>query len=359
MPDPVRIRTAEDLFQGLRHPDPAVRLPVLAAVAAQPELVLAYGPHEGVDLIEELCRQLDEPQGIFARPLLDALTRFEDPRVVARCDRLVCESPDPGLVEQAVTRASRAVLGQLLFHADSFRAAPAARALAGRDDLTPAEQVRAELWTGLTGPAPLGDLWLDELRGPLRSLARRRLEERKALAWLETQALDDETTVWLLDWADREGAAADLLEKALSSAGLARAGLEILARNPRRYPELRPHARAWLESENPHERALAWRAVPLTGTETLDTEPDPEARLALAARLVEESPGSELLLALSAESDWRLRSLAARGWLAMGNEALAPARSLALAEDLGSRAVGARVLVELNDYEWMEEHLIR
>jgi HEAT repeat protein len=91
---------------------------------------------------------------------------------------------------------------------------------------------------------------------------------------------------------------------------------------------------------------------------TLASEVEPEVRRAMALRLVREGASLAPVLRLAHDPDWQVRSLAAEGLIALGSDSLAPARELARSEHSESRAVGVRVLVALDDYEWMEEHLL-
>lgn len=372
----VRIRTSAELFEGLRHADPSVKLAVLAAVASQPDRILAYGPLGGVDVIDELVAQLSDRPGLYAGPLLGALVRFRDNRVVEACAKIARQLEDAEMVAQAVERlaaeegpVARATLSDLLFSLESIRAVPAARALRPRPDLSPGEHMRVELWVGALEPVEDQALWLGELGGPLRSRAQRCLEQQgdRALEWLAGRSgeLDPDLRAWLLKWAGRVSHAttARLLREALEQGAGALPGiaLEVLAQDPRRYPEVRALAAGRTSSDNPRERALAWRVAPLEPeqdwAELFAQEREPEVRCSLARRLAEE-PRLEPLLALASDSDWRLRALAAQGLTALGPAALEPARGLARSPGLEIRAVGARVLVSLGDYEWMEEHLL-
>ncbi len=372
----VRIRTAAELFEGLRHPEPSVKLAVLAAVASQPDRILAYGPLGGVDVVDELVAQLSDQPGLYAGPLLGALARFRDDRVVEACAKIARQHKDAEMIAQAVERlaaeeepSARATLAELLFSLESVRAIPAARALRARPDLSPGEHMRVELWVGALEAVENQALWLGELGGPLRSRAQRCLERQGDLAldWLagRFRELDPDLRAWLLVWAGRVShpTTAGLVSEALEQGqgDLPRIALEVLAQDPRRYPGARELAAGLTRSENPRERALAWRVAQLEPeqdwAELFAQEKDPEVRCSLAQRLAEE-PRLDPLLALTGDPDWRLRALAAQGLTTLGSSALEPARQLARSPSLEARAVGARVLVSLGDYEWMEEHLL-
>lgn len=296
--------------------------------------------------------------------------------MVETCAKIARQLEDAQVIAQAVERlaaeegpSARATLSELLFSLESIRAIPAARALRSRPDLSPREHMRVELWVGALEPVEDQALWLAELSGPLRSRAQRCLEQQgePALEWLAGHFVesDPDLRAWLLKWAGRVSHAttARLLREALEhgQGELRRIALEVLAQDPQRYPEARELAAVLTGSESPRERALAWRVAQLgpeqNWAELFAQEKDPEVRRSLAQRLAEE-PRLEPLLALTSDSDWRLRALAAQGLAALGSSALEPARHLARSPSLEARAVGARVLVSLGDYEWMEEHLL-
>lgn len=362
---PLRIRNAADLFAGLRHDQLSVRLPTLAAVAAQPDLALAYGPHEGLDVVAELCAQLAGEPGLCGPAILGALVCFGDERVAVRCGELARQSQERELVALAVERLGRepgataAALLELLWCDEPWRAQLAARAVASRPDVAPAERVRAELWGGGSHPdnvQPSSRLhWLNELQGPLRHRARRCLEAqgREAFLWLRHEVQED----WLWRW----GAACFPLEvEPWLRSGLEgpQAGLVLeLLEGQSGLAHLRSLAEPLRLHPDPDWRARAWR-LSLRGPEpeVFRREQEPEVRVAMAEHWAGPEGPLELLVELAGDSDWRLRALAARGLVAL--EARDRARELALSSEVGQRTVGATVLVALEDYDWMEDHLL-
>ena len=64
------------------------------------------------------------------------------------------------------------------------------------------------------------------------------------------------------------------------------------------------------------------------------------------------------LTTLVQDEDWQARAVAAEGMIRVGDRSLAPARELAQSEKPEIRAVGVRVLMSPEDYEWMEETLL-
>lgn len=367
----VRIRSAADLFDGLRHREASVRLPTLAAVAAQPQLVLAYGPHQGVDVIQELCDQLERDAGMFSKVILGALVAFRDERVVEACCRLLESGPDGELLGLACQRladddseVARACLRKLLFSEVSARATEAARCLRAHPDLELEEKIRVHLWVRLEDEAisqpAAHSIWLQLLDGPLQARARLCLEEQglQAFEWL-TQVLPINS--WLLEWGARcfPEQAECLLEQALETelAGLA---LELSAKHPNGFPALREAARGFLQHHDHVWRESAWRVARLDPDfgwqEAWLKEQSAGVRLALAARIAAECQEESPILLLAESDDWRLRALAAQGLVRL--QARESARRLARSTAEGVRTVGASVLLALEDYEWMEEHLM-
>ncbi|MBS2036201.1 hypothetical protein JST97_14520 [bacterium] len=367
----VRIRSAADLFESLRHPEASVRLPTLAAVAAQPELTLAYGPHQGVDVIGELCQQLDRDQGLFAKVIFSALLAFQDERVVSACGRVLQARRDPDLLSLACQRlakesseSARRALQEMLFAQDPARATIAARALSSRQDLSLVEKIHVDLWVGLEDSEiqhPRSrPVWLELLAGPLQDRARRCLENQglDTFAWLATV---QPGCSWLLTWGCREfpELVEPLLEQALKSRE-AVVALKLLADYPQRFLSLRPATRGFLQDPDPARRELAWRVAPLDSAfcwkQSWQEEEVPEVRLAQAVRLSRQCQDEEFLLTLAHSDDWRFRSLASQGLIRLG--AQEAARRLALSPKVELRTVGASVLLAMEDYEWMEEHLM-
>lgn len=368
---PVRICSAADLFAGLRHAELAVRLPTLAAVAANPQLVLAYGAYEGVEVVEELCQQLAADAGMLERALFGALSAFADERVLTTSCHLARTHHDPEMVALAIGRLAadssdlaRATLVELLMGEEPARGIQAARALSRREDLSWQEKVRIDLWIGFPDKSPgdpaCRDFWHKELAGPLQARARRCLEDQglPAFVWLVDSLPPD---AWLLAWgaAQFPQAALPLLEQALQGE-LADQALEIIAEQPERFPSLAAASEPFLSSCQAHRRALAWKLAPLSPSfdwkTALQVEDDPEVRRALAQRMARQCLDEESLLRLASDKDWKIRAFGSEGLIRLG--ALESARPLALSANVETRAVGAAVLVALEDYEWMEEHLL-
>ena len=96
--------------------------------------------------------------------------------------------------------------------------------------------------------------------------------------------------------------------------------------------------------------------LPPCPEKALSLETTVEVRRAVATRLVQD--GIAPLTVLAQDEDWQVRALAAQGMIRLGSESLEPARQLAQSENPEIRAVGVRVLMSLEDYEWMEETLL-
>ena len=367
----VRIRNSAELFESLRHPEAAIRVPALAAVAAQPQRVLAYGCHEGRDVVDELIRQLEGDAGLYAPAVLGALVVFADERVVAACSKVLQSTEDHRMLQLACRRlaqepdaAARDQLRRLLFSSHPTQATAAADSLRERNDLTLAEKIHLALWVAYEAPEMAEEsarpLWLGLLDGPLQTKARRCLEEqgKAAFDWLvETRPLDR----WLLQWGCQQfpEQAEPLLERALDTEQAVFV-LEQLAAHPDLFPRLRQAAAAFLSDPNGERRCAAWQVAPLP--ENLDwltrwtEEGDSQVRLALGQRMAAECRQERPLLLLAESSDWRIRSLATQGLVRL--QARSSARELALGLQAEVRAVGTSVLLALEDYEWMEEHLL-
>lgn len=338
-----------------------MRIPLIAGIAANPERSLAYGAYGGVDVIDELCRQLRGQPGIYEKALMGALCAFDDPRVSAFCESVAAEHDNAEIIGMAVARlGDHPLLQQLLLSGQPARAVPAARVLRDKS-LTLEQKIWVELWVGLPTPLEVTPdtlhLWLEALQGPLSRRAQRCLQAA-GLPALELllphwESFPGGVRRWLAQWGlEQPQVAPEILRRALASPDLVDLAL------PRLSPEQAVLAQPFLTHPAPAIRAQAWLVAPLpdSALETLATEPAPKVRRAIALRLIRQPEPP--LLQLAYHSDWRVRAVAAQGLIEAGQKSRESARELALAEQPETRAVGVRVLMALDDYEWMEENLL-
>ena len=358
----LHIRSAADLLKSLREGDAGVRLPLIAGIVANPQRVLAYGKHDGLDVIDELIRQLSSQPGIYEKALMGALCAFDDRRMTEYCQRVARESSDAEMVTLAMKFVDEhSVLLELLSSDEPIRAVPAARALRSHEQLALEHRMKVELWVGLPTPLEVApdtlEIWLQALHGPLSRRARTCLEAAGAPAlrlldpFWESWPL--ELRRWYAEWGlGHPAAAPDLLLKALSFDELVEIAL------PHVGSESAVLASKFLTHAKPSVRAKAWLVadLPPCPEKALSLETTVEVRRAVATRLVQD--GIAPLTVLAQDEDWQVRALAAQGMIRLGSESLEPARQLAQSENPEIRAVGVRVLMSLEDYEWMEETLL-
>lgn len=328
-----RVRSAADLFDGLRSPDIPVKLGLLQALAARPEMADRYGPHQGRDVVDELIDQLAQtPVSGLRTEILKCLAAFSGRRVTAalaaelnpraRAEDILIAARRLGREEPALAHE---LLTPHLFNDDRpILARAAAEGLAGHDGLTSAERLRVALVGGTDSADPLpltpqteAD-WVEALSGPHRPrawglLARsgppdrttalglwERLPEQRSelLAW--AAEVEPEIFFGLAGRAFESGTAEDKL------AALDLGGPALVLR-----PEMKPAVDALADSPDGRLRLAALRA----GGEGFDlvrlalTGPEIEFRLAAIARLAAlgTEAAADVLARLTDDADWRIR----------------------------------------------------
>ncbi|MCJ8498954.1 HEAT repeat domain-containing protein [Desulfatitalea alkaliphila] len=370
-PAKIQIAGAADLFRHLRDPRLEVRLSVLATISRLPQKALAYGPHNGTDLLSELFQQVHTQRHRDLRQaLLGTLSVFRDERVApafqnhfraTRDDReawicarrLACEPGD---------RMRSFFLGFLRRHPHPPQSRCAANILARETGHAPADAVRIAVHCDVPFPTPPLDdtteaAWLDALQETttarttlilLESLgphAYHRLRER----WT---TLGRGQKQWLLAWGARAGdaRAVELCLEALQScdAALQLAALQAIEKFGAARYLFRHAAAPFVEHPDKAIAAAALRAgaaVPDPAA-LLHRESDPRVRRLLVARLAEAQGEAAIpaLSALLADNDWRIRNQAADALASLGPRAAAAVADLT-EDDREEVRVAARQVV--------------
>jgi hypothetical protein len=318
-PTQLRIRTAAELLAALEDPEPGVRMAVLQVVARQPARALAYGRHEGRDVVDVLLAQAAgrERRGVW-EVVIATLAVFDDPRIVELFLHLLATGRRAETLFTAANRLEREpieplvdrLLPLLMQNESDARARAAARLLLRASGLDRAAQLRTALLAGdgRLLPAPLDadtlELWLAELDGLFALRARRALEAQgePALRLLAPcwDRLRDDDRRWLVEWAARTSldVAATLCERALASGStaLTLAALAVVPRLGERAAALAPHVAPLAAADDPKVRLAAVRA----GTSGIDvrrmltTERAPTLRRACLAALARDEGAAAL-----------------------------------------------------------------
>jgi hypothetical protein len=381
----LRIRSAADLEAALFSPDFGVRLHVLAAAASQPEAALRYGKHRGRDFIDLLIDQvhtLDE--STLRQAVLRTLAMLPGRRVREALKKELYLTRDPSATETIAARLAREepaqvreIFAPLLMQDDQpSKARAAALAMAGLDDLSPAERLRlALLGPGLEDRAPALDadsrpLWQEALDGPHRDFARRLLERQGEAAfcflksrWAETPTED---RAWLLAWgaARHQMDAVEIMAQALREGpdDLALKALELAPCFGGAAGLFAEAASTWADHPAPAIRAAALRA----GADGVDPaelagDQEPEiVRLAALERLgADGGPrAASVLASLLEDSSWRVRAAAAAGLARLGEPAKPLLKQSAENGSPPARVAAAGTLLELGEDQWLKDNLI-
>lgn len=377
-PVQLRIRSAAELLAALADPEPAVRLAVLKMVASHPARALAFGRHEGADVIDALLAQAAgrERRGVW-EVVVATLAVFRDARVVEFFQKLLATAHRAQtlftvaerLAHEPIDSIKDSLRPLLMQNESDARARATARLMIWASDLDPAAQLRAALLAGRNRVRPprltneTAPHWLAELDGLFGELARQALETQgePALRLLAShwEQLAERDRIWLLGWSGTT----ELCAKALTSgsSALALAALE-------RLPALgEPAAVAPLlaslaANPDPAVRLAAIQA----GASGIDfrailaTEQSPALRRASLLSLVRDEGAAALpeLLAALRDADWRMRAAATKALHELGEQIAPVLEPLARDADPHIRTAAAQVLIRLGHESWLEEALL-
>lgn len=365
-----------------------VRIGVLQQIGRHPEKALAYGRHEGKDVLDMLIEQLrDMPSGQLRHAHILALANFRQARAVEFLMRDLPTNQDTESVRAIIVRlgeeqteAVRCLLVEMLQRdVLSAHARTAAGVLAWWPDWEPdlPLRLRMALLSDLGRPEPplfeddSAELWLEQLRGPLAAHAWEYLElqglptfTRIGMRW---DKLDDRQRLTLLEWGGRKflPQVAGMLRQTLSSSNdsLILEALRQLARLPL---EQEAH-QARLRELWAHERLDLRCAVVRAGLRDLDWErllsetSEVDLRRELLVAFARHCPSQALPCVMSCleAPEWQIRAAATQLCIAAGEAALEGARRLALEhQNPEVRLAACQVLIGLDQQEWLEEMLL-
>lgn len=386
-PQRIHIRSAPDLLAALRESSPLLRLGVLQHVARHPQKALAYGKHEGLDVLDVLVEQARSmPAGQLRQATVLAIANFRDPRAVAFLMEDVRTNPDAQSVMSTLIRLAeeesepvRRLLVELLDREpSSAHARTAANLLSWWPGWEPTLEQRLRLSllsdTGRPQPPPFdeesADLWLAHLQGELASRAWDYLElqgrgafARVGMRWDD---LEDEQRLALLRWGGRRHLedVPGLLRQTLASANpeLVHEALRLLERLPGEQGRHQERLRQLWEQGGTDARRAVLRAG-LRGLEwerLLSEAADLPLRRELLAAWARHEPVAALPHVLEAfeAREWQVRATAVQLAIAAGEPAVEGARRWALDPRPEVRLAACQALVGLGQEEWLEETLL-
>lgn len=380
-----QIRTAAQFFSALASPDPATRLTIVKAIQRQPAAALQFGLFEGRDVIDMLLLHSKRVEGTLEwMDWIGALAGFRDGRVASFFLDVLRLYDEPVVIFAAMqylavdgSRPHAAALIPLLLQNECpVRARVAAELLTHAEKLSPESRVRVGLLSSEAEPVAIdqetASAWMAELHGPFRAEAMADLEAQPLPAWLELSRswskLDSNDQVWLLEWGSRDfpDSIGPVLEIALTSTctPLLRAALDALSNGTiaERRPSLLPLAVQALQHSDPQIRCAAVTANP-PGVDwrcMLAMEEDASLRRAclIALRKYEGEKALPELMDALRDQNWRTRAVAARELIAVGTPAIHSIRPMVHDSQDYVRIAAAGILVELEDFAWLEQLLM-
>lgn len=361
MPEPVRIRTAADLFTVLTTGSFVEQAAVLKSVSQKPERALLLGKHQGEDFIDLLVRLIPESEGGIRSLQLFCLSLYDDPRVTPFMLGAFEKSRDAASVLHLARRLALdqapEFFREFLWRDDKpAQSLAAARILSGSQELGPAERLRIAVFLDRDFDPPSLcpenlDLWLAELSGPHRRRVRRlaeRLGEEALVLWSRFESLGPDEREWLVALTAelQPSLARDHLSRILRqesvSLPMVRLALELGLELPARL----------LDNEDERVRALAIEQG--LGGERLEAFLSASVPEAVAAT---RRCSTERLLELLADPRWQVRA-AATGTLAGQAEIpLQEVRRRAKSELQGERVAAIELLLKAGDDTWLAEQL--
>lgn len=234
--DTLRIKSAAELFAAITHPQPAVRIAVIARIGDAPEQARAFGAYQGKDVVDALIDVAGQYDRRERLGLLRAIQTLPDDRLAGFCAARLLQCTDDREAMLLFRYLAvhdlewdRAQLQPLLWQTARICNAELAARLLVTGKLDSADRVRASAILGREAAGVLSfepgllPHWIEELAGPWADTARECLAAWGEIAWraLETcwERLDRSSQRWLVDWAVRRGMPdrESLIDRALES----------------------------------------------------------------------------------------------------------------------------------------------
>lgn len=355
---PIRIRSAQDLFEVLSGGSLAARLAVLRDIVAQPARAVALGPHEGEDFVGLLIRLIPQSQDVLRKTLILCLMCYQDPRTRDYLGQIFAQERDAATVLHLGQRLTLDLgvdfFRPFLWGEKAAQALAAARVCAqSLESLDAKDRLRvAILIDGVPSPPELSEqtlpFWVDELVGPHQLSARGLAEqagEGALLLWSARNRLPD--IGWLLELTERLNPARAIEQ---TQALLAEATPSVVQAAQRLGVEL---PATLLRSPHPEVRAAAISA----GLADSELEGYLTASLPETLAAVPRCP-TDLLLGLLGDSRWPIRSAAVGVLLEGTTRPLQQVRELAKSGTLPERVAAVTLLERWGDTDWLAEELL-
>lgn len=218
--DAIRIGSAVQLRRALESSELHLRLAALNAIHQQPFKALAFGVHDGEDVIDMLLSSVRRAEGTLEWVYYAiSLAAFRDARVTDFYATILATSTDSELLFTAAEYLAASLnpsvecrCRRLLWDEHPGRVRAVVSLLSGAKRLDDSERIRIGILapsheTQLPVFSEARELWLRELEGPFRvdaqiCLERQGLETLDELltAW---KSLAEQNREWLVDWVLR------------------------------------------------------------------------------------------------------------------------------------------------------------
>lgn len=383
----LRIKSAADLERALSAEDIGTRLAILKAVGENPGAALRYGKHNGRDAIDVMIDQVNTMSNSSLRQVVfSVLALLPGERVKQELIKEFCLGTDPACLEAAARRLTgeepderRRIFGPFLMQDEKpAKAREAARAMAGLEDLSPAERLRVAL-LGPDGDYAAPELnrenwqpWAEALEGAHAEYARSLAERQGRTAFQELKKrwpeLDRGNQAWLLDWGTADFAleAVDLLAQALQE-GTEGPALELALKALLCVPRYDQAAglfveavTPWTEHPDPALRRAAIAAGARADLAKLAREDGDETMRLIAINRLGADGGTaaaELLAALMGDGSWRVRAAASRALAGLGDKGGLAARQVISSGNQEARAAAAQALLAMGQDEWLQDQM--
>jgi HEAT repeat protein len=373
--------------EALTSVDPGTRFDALRAIQAQPHAALAFGIYKGRDVIDILLAQAGFAEGTMEwMSWVGALGSFRDPRVTDFFVHTIATTESPQLIFSAARYLAEddpatlwvRLLPSLLQNENPIRARAVATFIEQCLSLPAAARLRAALLSEVEGAlVPVLDqrntaLWLAELAGPFWREAQRELKTQGEPAWIALaitwSRLTENTRLWLLRWGAEEfpGMVVGMVPDALrndSDAVRIEALRALAALQESGVPEfIATMAAGLLDDPDPKIREAAVQAAPkwLDWRAFLLRETIPSVRRACVPQLLRSEGDKAIpdLIALLRSDDWQLRTVSAQALVQLGASGAEAVKPLVHDQDQRVRVAAVRVLLDLQQDEWLQEELL-
>jgi hypothetical protein len=375
------VRNARELFELLRAPHPAMRVTALKAIQAQPAVALSFGVSQGLDVIDVLISESKRAAGTLEWvEWLGTVDCFDDARVTNFFFDLLANEEEPLALFAAARHLEhvnwatipKGIEALLLADGNPMRARAASSVVKNAPGLSIRAGVRLGLLSAGEPPVSLLDAeasaaWLAELNGCFSAEAMAALQTQGQQAWAHLALLWDNlrtpVRIWLLRWGSRDFPAMvpGLLPQALrqDDHSLVLEALRTIGDvGETLVPAcVRSLAARFLSDAEAEIREAAVRAAPpeVDWRALLASEVNTAVRVATTIQLTKTAREEAIstLIALLDSDNWQERANAAACLTSLGQSVVEAVKPLAHRASHNVRAAALRVLLDLEQDEWL------